>query len=607
MTSPQPKISVDDNSKLLESLIDDPLIKIALTCHRPSRGDQCLNFDNRPWLVDIYRCKAQEMVAQKCVQVGLTEYLFVRTFHSAGNKGLGVLYMLPTLDLRNRVVKARVNPAIQKSDYYKHIQRNSSTDSMSRAKVADATEVKLFGKAPIYFVGSNSPSGVVECAVDLVIIDEVDKCDSERVAMAFDRYSSSMLKESIKVGNPSFPDRGISAAFKASNQQYWLIRCDGCRKWQDLDWFRHVVREVGPRKYELRDREWKPGCGRDIAPMCQSCEKPLNRFARGRWVAKYPDRPVVGFTMSQLYSPTTTLERLMYNLDQGFLAALGDEYRMQLFFNSVLGLPYSPAGTSLSELVIRGCAKDYALPNGSHRPTTMGVDVGASKLNVRISDRPTRDGRRYRRMLYEGTVAEFEELTPLMQRYNVAIGVIDIDPETRKAKEFQAKHDGKIWLCSVVDPPTRSAVEAFKFDDETRIVTAHRTQMMDAMVSEYINGTAIVPDNFAKLEGGAWLAQMCASKRMLDEQAKPPRYRWDADRRPDHYAFADNYDLVAGLLLDRGYNSSLAAHPDFLMGASHLEQDQELADAEEMEDLLFPERRKKKRAKDAEGGDDWSL
>lgn len=601
----RPKTSTSED--LVEVLEKDPLVQIALTSHRPSRGNDCLNFDRRPALLDIFRCKAQEMVVRKAVQVGVSEYLFVRTFYSAGVLGLGVLYMVPTLELRNRIVKARVNPALQKSEYYRRIQRNTVQSGAVSSKAADGSEVKMFGKAPIYFVGSNSPSGVVEAAVDVVLVDEVDKCDPERVSMAFDRYASSLLKLSVKVGNPSFPDRGISAAFATSNQQHFLIRCESCNRWQELNWFKHVVRQVDTHKYEVRDQSWQPRSGRDPDLPCVKCEKPVDRFYRGRWVAKYPDRTVAGFTMNQISSPTTTIEWLLMNQDRGFFSALADEYKLQLFYNSALGWPYAPTGTSLSPDILRKCEADYGLQAGSRRPTTMGVDVGANKLHVTISDHPERDGIRYRRLLWAGTVREFAELTPLMDHFRVAMAVIDIDPETRSAREFQSKHFGRVWLASVTDPSTRSAVEAFKFDDEKSIVTVHRTQMLDAFVAQHLKGEALLPKFSDKIDGGKWEKEMKASKRILDETAKPPRYRWDADKQPDHFFFSGAYDFTAQLILDRGHSSSLAAHPEFSMYAADPDVQDEVSDFEEMMDFIQPERAKKKVEAGGPGDDGWEL
>lgn len=606
---PKTSITKDEAEALTAKLQRNEIIRLAATSHKPSRGDACLSFEGRPWLVEPYHCDAPEVVWRKCVQIGISELLIIRALKLAG-QGLGVLYMLPTIDLRNRFVKARVNTAIQKSTEYRKIQQASSFETVAKSKMTDAVELKIFGKGPIYFVGSNSPTGVVECAVDYYTVDELDKCDPERVAMGYDRLSSSKLKWCWRVGNPSFDDYGISGAFKKSSQQHWLIKCHGCGKWQCLDWYRNVVREVDHQKYELRDRDWSPNGGRDVYPMCRKCDSALDRFDDGAWVAKVLGHSVVGWTMSQLYSPMTTLQRLVFHDDEGFLAAVGDEYKMQLFANSRLGEPRTPAGTSLSAPILKSCEADYALQQHSRRPTTMGVDVGASKLHVRISDYPTRNGKKHRRLLWAGTVRKFEDLDTLMTNFNTRLAVIDIDPETRSAKQFQAtsKHGMKVWLCSLVDPPSRNVGPALKFDEEARIVTAHRTQVIDSMVAEYFNGTVVLPQNWDKIDEGTWEAQMTAPKRLFREHSTPPRYQWDSEGKPDHHFFGDTYDHVANAIIERGYNASLAADPNFSMYATDPEEERELSDAEEMMELLYPERvEEKKKGPAGGGGDDWDL
>ena len=69
------------------------------------------------YLVDIYNCKAQEMVLYKASQVGASEYLVSYAMHAADVRSATALYVFPTDKHVSDFSSARLGPAIEASPY----------------------------------------------------------------------------------------------------------------------------------------------------------------------------------------------------------------------------------------------------------------------------------------------------------------------------------------------------------------------------------------------------------------------------------------------------------------------------------------------------------
>ena len=130
--------------------------------HHLSTKNQRMTFENRKFLVDIYKDMAemQKMCIMKSVQCGISEG-FIVTHLEQAEKGMSVLYILPKTDLRNRFVNNRVNTVLAKVGIYREILSRS----LSRA---DSVSLKIFGDGSINYVASNSPANFTEYPADVV-------------------------------------------------------------------------------------------------------------------------------------------------------------------------------------------------------------------------------------------------------------------------------------------------------------------------------------------------------------------------------------------------------------------------------------------------------
>ena len=442
-----------------------------------------------------------------------------------------VFYVLPTYDLMISVVQNRIDKEIAFTDFYRQLIRESPGKS-------ESARMKHIGSGVVKFVGSNTPNAFLEFPADTVIIDELDKCDSENILMAEDRQSASTQKKTIYVSNPTFPGLGISEQFKNTDRKWWHIKCD-CNKWIRPDWFKHVVRKIDDNDFLILDKKYNPD-NPDSEPrlICDKCNKPVDRFKDGEWVNETTGKS--GYQISKLFSSTTTFCEMVGKFD----LALTDPAKMQRFYNSELGLPYEAYGDKINRSDLDSIKADYLMPESlsGKDVSLIGIDVG-SFLDVIIA-RLLPDYRL--QVVHIGRYKEFEDIVRLIIRYNTIIGVMDAKPEIRLAKSFcELKIIDKRrfigYRCNESDT-IRDTV-----DNRRRIITTNRTALLDFVRSFILTNKAELPKNAEKIPD--FYDQMTAAVRVFDD--KRNRYVWEEGNLPDHFHHAFAFLLLAYKLLTK--------------------------------------------------------
>lgn len=500
---------------------ESPRLKYALDHHRNTRG-QRMTFGDKPYLLGIFTDPHPEISMMACVQVGKSEMLMVSAFHYA-ERGLQVMYCLPDDIIRNLFVANRIDVTISKVPYYKSQIRAISE------RGTDSRGLKHFGKGSIFFAASGASSTFIEKPLDVIIADELDKFDLVNYEKADDRLSASPYKIRYEAANPTVDSYGIAIRYRDSDRRRWWVPCSSCEKWQYLDWFENVIEASGAKatEWRLRDREWSEREIRDIHFFCRFCHKPMNRLADGQWIAEFPSRRVHGYHLTNLMAKHIHIRDLWDKWQK----AQGDETKLQVFFNSSLGLPFAGAGSKLNQEILDACKDDYLMPPSAD-PCVMGVDVG-KRLHVTI--RQIVAGEQLR-LVFAGTVGEFEDLDDLIARYGVITFAIDSMPETRKATDFIKKYPGKGWIVRY-----QEKLQEVDKNEEDRVLAVDRTQIMDRVLAFYKRKAFINPRNAHLLDKGDFYRLLQAPTRMYN--AEKNRFMWVGD--PDHYFHAEVYTLLA--------------------------------------------------------------
>lgn len=546
---PESVTELDYNSLLvMEKLLAlrEVRLDFALNHHRNTR-DEAMEFENYPHIRQVYNSLAPVIVLQGSVQSFKSEWAVVDHF-ACSYVGLSVFFVVPKYESRTTYVQNRINKCVERVKRYKTIIGEGFFDSVS---------IKSFGKGTIKYVGANVLADFKEFPADVIFVEEVDECDHENVGYALDRLRASKYQFRRYLGNPKERNKGINEFFLISDQREWEVPCRNCGEFSEMDWFNTVVEAVYDSDgnvvtYQLRDVDWTEGCGRDVHIVCPHCKGALNRTSsEGRWIAKCPEHAVEGYHISMLCSPINSIAG-MWNR---FKKAIHDPTRLQQFYNSDLGLPFSAAGNKITEGLLTKCidpdlnfligTNEAHIPEDSHKgPCTMGVDVGGN-LDVRIS---YVTGLGVRQAVYIGKISDWQILYELIDRYHVEKCVIDSMPETTLAVDFQHEaallHECDVWLCRYAgEGKDKKTV----YDGINRIINIDRTAALDRSFAALKGRKNLLPVNFSAILAGQFADEMCDPVRqMTDDKKGNTRYEWSKCK--DHQRHADAYDLMAATI-----------------------------------------------------------
>ena len=529
-----------------------PVWDIAKRYHRTEHGTPLI-WDRQPYLPPLYKMwperppKGMRVVIKKVPQEGISELALCVMFTYAGEFGARMYYVLPKYEHRNRFVAGRVDKCIAFTDRYK--QR------MAFAAVRkDGMAMKHFGrKGAVIFPSSNVRNDFISFGVDIAIIDEVNECVMENVALVDDRMAGfDSWRVRFDISTPTLKSEGISPMFDKSDQRHWHVPCDKCGEHQILDFWENVVeRSQREGAYVLRDKVWRPNTQDiDIDIFCKHCGDAMNRNAIGEWKATRPGRPTIGFHMSKLYSGS----RSMWETWEQYQRATTDPTQEIVFYNSYLGEDYSGGNVAFTLELLDKCSKredeGYLMPDGlpdGPWEVAAGVDVG-SRLHVTIFLRD----KAWLRTVYIGTIQNDENagdnLIRLLNAFRVTKVVMDADPETNLLLTLKSRLNQsssiRLWSCRFQQDDYRD----IRLNAREAHLTVDRTYAMDQSLSIANSGELLIPHNWRGIGAGEFPDSMCGPTRVREETTRGPRWRWSSTK-DDHYRLAFTYAWIATTLM----------------------------------------------------------
>lgn len=477
-----------------------------------------------PAIADLLADGHGFVVVMKSAQVGASEALVNLALWAAdsGYGGRGnVLFAMPTQNMMDDFAQARFDKAIQDSTYL----RTRLQPEPPRRKGADSKRLKRIGPGYLYLRGTDSRRQLASIDADLVILDEFDQMAVGTLELARKRLSSSRAARLWIASTPRIPEAGIDELFLHSDQRRFFLPCPACGQEQCLRWDDNVDKG-------------------EALIVCVACHSALDLQARGRWIAQAPGNSRVhGYHLSRLYSPWANLGDMIAASEETGVASV------QEFLNSDLGEPFSPPGGGLSLDTIDRCRGDYALADYAGQPCVAGVDVGLV-LHVIIRERrPSGDEGTHRaRLRFAGELHHWEELAPLLARFNVDRCVIDAQPEVHKAREFATSWSGNVWLAQYTRREPGHEIAAGR----PSIFHVNRTDVFDEMVGRFCSQLVELPAEARTLGGrlkdgyGSYYRQLLAPQRVLEQDANGNWVgRWRDNGKADHFAHSEVYALLA--------------------------------------------------------------
>lgn len=471
-------------------------------------------FGGHAYLRDIYEDTGSHVVLMKAAQIGGTVWAVLRSLHACLS-GLNVGYFFPTRTDVIEFSKSRVGPLIEDNPFLAKAMHDTDTAGLKR-----------IGSAHLYLRGMQSPVGLKSVPLDMVVFDELDEATPDAKTRARERLSHSDYRRVIELSNPSIPGYGIDEVFQRSDQRHWTLRCEACRKWTAPDLA--FPRKVGEAVPIIQRR--KDGTG---YLACLHCGQELDPEV-GEWVASFPDRPIHGYRISQLFSTKIDPAEIL------------DEYERtrfpDRFYNLKIGIPWADTANRVdAQTVLACCSGAPMLTKADNDMTcTMGVDTGKD-LHVVISKR-VGDDISHREVVYLGVHHSYQELDELIKRFKVHMCVIDALPEIHATRAFAARHHGIVWLNYF----NESQKGEPRWDPKTRIVQENRTEALDMSRATVREGRLVLPRACPLV--AAFAAHMAADAKRLDEDPDTGEQTYRYIRAgTDHFSLAFTYDTIAAL------------------------------------------------------------
>lgn len=490
------------------------------------KGDP-IEFDNHPFLFDIYGDNSQNLTIMKAAQVGLTTAEMLKNHFDAKQYKLDIIYTLPT----DQDVKVMVGGKTNRIIANNQCMLDDVADK-------DSVESKKVGESMIYFRGTFTKKAAMMTPADRLVHDEKDSSKLDIIADYQARLQHSKFKQTHTFSHPSLPETGVHADWLQSDQKHWFVKCEHCNHWQYLSW-----NTEDPSKMSV-DLEKK-------IYICKKCHKEIPNHVRqlGQWVQKYKDRKISGYWVPLLIAPWVSAEELVDKFQH-------PDTTPEFFYTKILGLPFADASSKLlrKSFLQNLTGKSYA-PNTDKR-VVIGIDTGL-KLDYVIGDNHG--------LFYHGDATDYGDLDALMERWPKAIAVIDAGGDLIGSRAFAERWTGRVYLCYFAGDKKKNEIFDWKRDENA--VTVDRNRGIQIVVDEFkekripVHGTE---DDWLEY----WLDWNNLYKmKILDPVSNEVKgYKWVRNGR-DHKALAtvcwragmSKYsgvgDVVSGEILESKSNS----------------------------------------------------
>jgi len=520
--------------------------------------DQKWNFKGHEYQREILADMSDEVVAQKCSQVGASE-LWIRLILAmlALSKSMTAIYVLPTSGFARKFSKARIDPVITQSHLLSDLIN----------KDVDSSELKQLGNNFLYIAGSYGQNAAISVPANALFQDEVDFCNQTTLTTFNSRLGHNKPGEFYKrsFSTPTVDKYGINAMYEHSSKAHYCIKCDGCHKWVAPNYMTDVEIpgfDGNLLTFEKEDLE-NPYVDTDNAFIkCSECKSPiswqtiLDPECR-RWIHEEPDNSIHGYQILPIDVPEV-------NPISRTLRQIKEYDRKKDWVNFKVGYPFADAETSF----LQGAIEKYATKNSEKRPdddeeglvlasnTAFGLDVGkTSWFTVLANVEGEARCIYYERIRQDGDNRLGKRVLFLSKVFGCSKGVVDAGPDISVSKFLVEKsYEGRVWACYYVRQQ-KGTLENYKLNEAEGIVTANRTGCFDAMAKKVNSGKS----TFTKsVELPTMKLHLSNIKRVDNRNDQGEMVSSWVSTGEDHYAHSLNYAHIAMSMLLAGSTLNVA-------------------------------------------------
>lgn len=359
-----------------------------------------LEFVDRPFLWDIYEDMSPFQVVLKAPQIGMTTLMTIKSFWVANYKKKDIIYTLPTQSDVHEMASSSINRIVAQNPIF-----------TQWIKDRDSVESKRVGNQTIHYRGTWTTKQAMMVPSQLNIHDEVDASKPDVIEQYETRLQATADGWRWYFSHPTLPDQGVDKFWQLSDQKHWFIGCPHCDAMQYLSW---------PESIDKNRRCF----------VCKKCNGVLSNNDRrnGKWYPKHKDKQFSGYWVSQLMCPWISADKILNDF-----AEKSSEY----FYNYVLGLPYLGGDAKLTQQhLFQNLTGKNDVADKTER-VVIGIDTG-KKLDFVI-------GNERLGLFYHGDANDYSILNGFMQRWPLAIAVIDAGGDFIGAQKFYEQWSGRVF------------------------------------------------------------------------------------------------------------------------------------------------------------------
>lgn len=518
----------------------------------PSDPDRPWSFKAHEYQPEILSDLSDEVVVQKCSQVGASE-MWVRLVIGmlALSKSMTLIYVLPTTGFARKFAKARIDPVIAMSP---------TVRDMVNYEV-DSSELKQIGNSFLYIAGSYGQNSAISVPARGLFQDEVDFCNQTTLTTFNSRLGHSKPGEYYKrsFSTPTVNKFGINLMFEGSSQASYTVRCRSCRDWVAPNYMEDVEipgydgtiftfekDDLNNPRVEV-DRAFIrcPSCRSEI-PQADLCDPSLRK-----WVHRHPDRAKRGYQILPIDVPTI-------NPPSRTIRQITEYERKKDWVNFKIGYPYDDAESSFLDDVIGNHLEKGGIPRPDDdytgrltSGTVFGLDVGKTSWFSVLMPGQSRDSKAiyFERIRQDGNNYLGQRVLFLIKVFGCVKGVVDAGPDISVSKFLVDNNpEGRVWACYYVRQQ-KGVLENYKLNESEGLLTASRTGTMDSMAKRINNARTTFCDGPEIATVRDHLSNLKRVESRTDDGELVANWITTGD---DHYGHSLNYAHIAMDMLASG-------------------------------------------------------
>ncbi len=457
----------------------------------PTDPDKPWSFKDHEYQPEILSDLSDEVVVQKCSQVGASE-MWVRLVLGmlVLSKSLTLIYVLPTTGFARKFSKARIDPVIENSEVLKGLVNYE----------VDSSELKQIGNSFLYIAGSYGQNSAISVPARGLFQDEVDFCNQTTLTTFNSRLGHNKTGEYYKrsFSTPTVDKYGINLLYEDSSQARYTVKCNSCHEWVAPNFMDDVeIPGYAGNLYTFeKDDLNNPRCKiAEAFIRCPDCKAPISHAnlcnpELRQWVHRRPDHAKRGYQILPIDVPTI-------NPVSRTIMQIREYERKKDWVNFKVGYPYADAESSFMSDAI----EKYLGSGGISKPDdgdmtplarncVFGLDVG--KVSWFVVLLPTGGGGAkciyMERIRQDGSNYLGERAMQLIKVFGCVKGIVDAGPDISVSKFLVEKNpEGRVWACYYVRQQ-KGVLENYKLNELEGLITAARTGTFDHAAKRVNNG-----------------------------------------------------------------------------------------------------------------------